>query len=101
MEMQVQHNEDTSVITIDKDQLLGVENVTFQVLIKNSIEAGSKNIMVDLSKVKFITSLGIEGFLHARATCKDKNVNFTLNNVNVHVMKVFQNLKLTDFFKIS
>ena len=99
--MHVQRNEDTSIIIIDKDQLLGVDNVTFQILIKKSIEAGSKNIMVDLSNVKFITSLGIEGFLHARATCKDKSVNFILNNVNAAVMKVLQNLRLTDLFNIS
>ena len=99
--MEVQHNKDNSIIFINKDQLLGTENVTFHALIKKSIDEGSKNITVDLSKVKFVTSLGIEGFLHARASCKDKNVNFTLKNVNDSVTKIFSTLKLTDLFNIK
>lgn len=101
MDMDVQYNEDTSTIIINKEQLLGTENVTFHALIKKSIDAGSKNITVDLSKVKFVTSLGIESFLHARASCKDKNINFTLKNVNESVMKIFSTLKLTDLFKLN
>jgi anti-anti-sigma factor len=99
--MQVQHNENTSIITIDKDQLLGIENETFQALIQNSIEAGSKNILVDLSSVKFITSLGIESFLHARITCENKNINLVLKNVNVPVMNILSTLRLTDLFNIN
>ena len=101
MEMHVQHNKDTSTIIIDKDRLLGIENETFQTMIQNSIEAGSKNILIDLSNVKFITSMGIESFLHARTACKNKNVNLNLKNVNVGVKNVLTNLKLTDIFIID
>ena len=101
MEMHVQHNKDTSIIIIDKDKLFGAENKTFQTLIQDLIEDGSKNISVDLSNVKLITSLAIESFIHACAYCKVKNVNFVLKNVNVAVKNVLSTLRLTDLIKIN
>ena len=101
MEFNIQNVGDASIITINKDQLLGVENQSFQILIQNSIEAGSKNIVVDLSKVKYVTSLGIESFIHARMVCKNNSVNFALKNVNSGVRDVLSTLKLTELFGIS
>ena len=101
MEFNIQNVGDASIITINKDQLLGVENHLFQTLIQNSIEAERKNIIVDLSNVKYVTSLGIESFIHAHATCKNKNINFTLKNVNAGIRNVLSTLKLTELFGIS
>ena len=101
MDMQVQHNGDTSTIIIHKEKLFGTENESFKTLIKDSIEAGSKNIVVDLSNVNFITSSGIESFVHACAVCKVKYVSFTLKNLTSHVKDVFSTLRLTDIMKID
>jgi anti-anti-sigma factor len=100
MQTHVENSEDTSVIIIDENQLLGVENKTFQTLVQNSIEQGIKNISVDLSNVKFISSWGIEGFLHAYKMCKNKNVDFSIKNVNATVMNVLSTLKLNEVIKI-
>ena len=100
MQTHVENSEDTSIIVIDENQLLGTENRIFQTIVQNSIEQGSKNISVDLSNVKFIASWGIEGFLHAQKTCRKSNVNFSLKNVNPTVMKVLSTLKLNDVIKI-
>jgi len=100
MATHVEFAEDTSIIIIDENQLLGIENETLQTLVQNSIKQGSKNILVDLSKVKFISSWGIEGFLHAHKTCMNNNVNFSLKNVNVTPLNVLSKLKLTDIFNI-
>lgn len=101
METHVDTSDGTSIIIIDENQLLGIENKTFQTLVQNSIEQGSKNISVDLSNVKFISSCGIEGFLHAYKTCTNNNVNFNLKNVNATVKDVLSKLKLTDIFNIT
>jgi len=100
MATHVEFAEDTSIIIIDENQLLGIENETLQTLVQNSIKQGSKNILVDLSKVKFISSWGIEGFLHAHKICMNNNVNFSLKNVNVTPLNVLSKLKLTDIFNI-
>jgi anti-anti-sigma factor len=101
METHVDTSDNTSIIIIDENQLLGIENEKFQTLVQNSIEQGSKNILVDLSHVKFISSWGIEGFLHAYKTCSNNNVNFNLKNVNVAIKNVLSKLKLNDIFNIA
>jgi anti-anti-sigma factor len=94
-------SENTSIIIIDENQLLGLDNNIFQTMVLSSIEEGSKNISVDLSNVKFISSLGIESFLHAYKTCTDNKVNFSLKNVNENVMNVLSALKLNDILNIT
>jgi anti-anti-sigma factor len=100
MEMHTQHTKDMSTIIIDKDKLLGFENETFQTMIQESIEEGSKNILIDLSAVKFISSLGIGYLVHAYTTCMNRNIIFSIKNVNRDIMNVLNHLKLTDIFNI-
>jgi len=101
METHIDTSDGTSIIIIDEKQLLGIENETFQTLVQHSIEQGIKNISVDLSNVKFISSWGIEGFLHAYKTCTNNNVNFSLKNVNEIIMHELSILKLTDIIHIT
>ncbi len=100
MHTRIENSDDTSIIVIEDNQLLGNENVVLQNLVQESIANGSKHISVDLSNVKFVSSWGIEGFLHAFTTCKNKNVNFSLRNVNTTVNNVLTTLKLTELIKI-
>jgi anti-anti-sigma factor len=101
MQTHVENSDNTSIIIIDENQLLGLENNILQKMILSSIEQGSKNISVDLSNVKFISSWGIEGFLHAYKTCTNNNVNFSLKNVNEIIMHELSILKLTDIIHIT
>ena len=101
MQTHVENSDNTSIIIIDENQLLGLENNILQKMVLSSIEQGSKNISVDLSNVKFISSWGIEGFLHAYKTCTNNNVNFSLKNVNEIIMNELSILKLTDIIKIT
>lgn len=100
METKIATSADTSIIVIYENQLLGIENESFQTIVKNSIKQGSKNILVDLSNVKFISSWGIEGFLHAFKTCTNNDIKFKLINVNDAVKDVLATLKLNKVFNI-
>jgi anti-anti-sigma factor len=100
MELHAEHSGDTSIIIIDKDKLIGIENETFQTLVQSSIDRGSKNISVDLSNVKFIASWGIGSLVHAYTTCNNKQVKFSIKDANASVMNVLNNLKLTMLFNI-
>jgi len=101
MEIRVEHIKDLSKIIIGKDKLIGSENETFQNLVQESIDKGSKNISIDLSKVEFISSWGIGLLVHAYTTCINRNVNFNLEGVNEQVMNVLNQLKLTRLFNIT
>ena len=96
MEIYAQDNQDGTLITVDNDKLIGIESEAFQNVVQNSIEKGSKNISIDLSKVEYISSWGI-GLL----SCHNKNIAFKLQGVNSQVMNVLSQLKLTTLFNIT
>lgn len=100
MDIQVEHSQDKSKIIINKNKLIGAENESFQNLVQESIDKGSKSISIDLSKVEFISSWGIGLLVHAYTTCITRNVSFNLEGVNEQVMNVLSQLKLTRLFNI-
>ncbi|MEJ2102942.1 MAG: STAS domain-containing protein [Ignavibacteriaceae bacterium] len=101
MEIHVEHSQDKSKIIIDKNKLIGAENESFQSLVQESIDKGSKSVSIDLSKVEFISSWGIGLLVHAYTSCINKNINFQLEGVNEQVMNVLNQLKLTRLFNIA
>jgi anti-sigma B factor antagonist len=100
MEIHAEHFRKKSIITIDTDKFIGTDNKTFQNLIQDSINKGSKNISVDLSKVKYISSWGIGGLVHAYTTCTNRKVKFDIESVDKNVMNVLHQVKLDTLFHI-
>ena len=94
------YNEDKSVIIVNQNELIGLHSAEFNNLIQESIDKVRKNISVDLSKVQFISSMGIGLLVHAYTTCAKKNIDFNLQGVNDHIMKVLNQVKLTQIFNI-
>ncbi len=92
---------DNTIITIDSDKLIGIESEIFQNVVQESIDKGSKNISVDLSKVEYISSWGIGLLVHAYTSCHNKNIGFSIQGVNSQVMNVLNQLKLTQLFNIA
>jgi anti-sigma B factor antagonist len=101
MEMRTEHNQDNSTIIIEKNKLIGIEGEEFQNLVQESIDKGSKNISVNLSKVDYITSWGIGILVHAYTTCTNRNVKFNLEGVSGNVMSVLHQIKLDKLISIS
>ncbi len=101
MEIDVKHYPDKSVIIINKNRLLGNENDTFQGLVQESIDKGSKNILVDLVNVEYIASWGIGILVHSYTTCTNKGIQFSLKGVNENVMNIIHQLKLDKLFIIN
>ncbi|HSD62167.1 MAG TPA: STAS domain-containing protein [Ignavibacteriaceae bacterium] len=101
MDIHAEHNNDNSLIIVDKNKLIGIESETLQNLVQESIDKGSKNVSIDLSKVEYVSSWGVGIIVHAYTTCHNKNVNFNLKGVNPHVMNVLSQLKLTEVLNIN
>lgn len=100
MGIQVEHNQDKSIILIEQNKLVGTEAETFHDLIQESVDKGSQSISVDLSKVEFMSSWGIGLLVHAYTTCSKKNIKFSLQGVNDQIMNLLQQIKLTELFNI-
>ena len=101
MEIHAEHYPDKSIIIVDKNKLIGVESETFQKLVQESIDKGSRTISIDLSKVDYVASWGVGLLVHAYTTCHNKNIRFEINGVNEKVMNVLSQLKLTEIFNIN
>lgn len=101
MEISVKHLNSKSVITVNNNKLIGAESEIIQNLVQESIDKGSKEISVDLSKVEYISSWGIGLLVHAYTTCHKKNISFEIEGVNSQVMAVLNQLKLTEILKIT
>ena len=91
---------DKSVIIIDKNKLIGIENELFQNIVQESIDKGSKDITVDLSNVEYIASWGVGLLVHAYTSCNNRNIKFNIKGVSGNVMSVLHQLKLNEIFNI-
>ena len=100
MEIHAEHFTNKSIITIDTDKFIGTDNESFQKLVEDSINKGSKNISVDLSNVKYISSWGIGGLVHAYTTCTNRSIKFDIKSVDKNVMHVLHQVKLDTLFNI-
>jgi anti-anti-sigma factor len=92
---------DKSIIIVDNNRFIGTENKTFQSLVQDSISKGTKSITVNLSKVKYIASLGIESLVHAYTTCTNRNIKFNIDGVGGNVLKIFHQVKLDTVININ
>ena len=101
MGMQAVYNQNGSVIFIDQKEWIGIQAEAFNNLIQESIDKLSKNISIDLSKVQFISSLGIGLLVRAYTTCKKRNIQFNLQGVNSQIIKVLNQVKLSQVFTIA
>ncbi|MCG6915659.1 STAS domain-containing protein [bacterium BMS3Abin03] len=100
MDIHAEHFPDKSVIIIDKNKLIGIENELFQNIVQESIDKGSKDITVDLSNVEYIASWGVGLLVHAYTSCNNRNIKFNIKGVSGNVMSVLHQLKLNEIFNI-
>jgi anti-sigma B factor antagonist len=94
MRITFQISDKYSVIKIDIDQLLGYEAQEFQDAILDSLEKNASVIIVDLSKVKYISSWGIGMLIHGLATTANRGGSFKIVGLADNVMQVFQKVKI-------
>jgi anti-anti-sigma factor len=100
MGIQAVYKVDNSIILIDQKELIGLQAETFNHLIQESVDKVCKKISIDLSKVQFISSLGIGLLVRAYTTCKKRNIQFNLQGVNSQIVKVLNQVKLAEIFNI-
>ena len=101
MDIHAEHFPDKSVIIIDKNKLIGIENELFQNIVQESIDKGSKDITVDLSNVEYIASWGVGLLVHAYTSCNNRNIKFNIKGVSGNVMSVLHQLKLNEIFNVT
>ncbi len=101
MNYHIEQNQGKSVIVFDVEKILGTEAAGIQNAVLDLIEQDNKTIVVDLSKVDYITSYGIGMLIYAHTTCTKRDINFYAVGVNEKVLEILKIVHLDKIFKIQ
>lgn len=99
MNVKISETENAVLITLEGEMMLGYEANDFHEAIKSSLEKKKKNVVVDLSEVKFITSWGIGILIHGYTTATNGGTSFKLAAVPEKVKETFSKIKIDSIFK--
>jgi anti-sigma B factor antagonist len=99
MKVNVNETEKAVIIKLEGEMMLGYEANEFHEAVRSSIEKNKKNVVVDLSEVKFISSWGIGILIHGYTTATNGGTNFMLAAVPKNVKETFQKIKVDSVFK--
>lgn len=85
----------SAILKFEVEQVLGYEGQEFQDILLGSLEKKINYVVIDLSKVKFISSWGIGMLMHGLATTVNRGGQFKIaclaDNV---VLEVFKKVKI-------
>lgn len=98
MNVNVNETEKAVIIKLEGEMMLGYEANDFHEAVRSSIEK-NKNVLVDLSEVKFISSWGIGILIHGYTTATNGGSKFGLVAVPENVKETFQKIKIDSIFR--
>jgi len=101
MEFHIEQQEDKSVVIIDKSNIVGPEAGGIQNAVLDLVEKDAKSIVLDLSKVAYISSYGIGMLIYAHTTCTKRNIKFQVVGVNEKVLEILRIVHLDKIFDIQ
>jgi anti-anti-sigma factor len=100
MDFHIEQQQDKSVIVFDKTNIIDPETGGIQNAVKDLVEKDVKSIVLDLSKVEYISSYGIGMLIYAHTTCTKRNIKFRVVGVNERVLDILKIVHLDKIFKI-
>ena len=96
--MKLEINETNGVYTVSIEGWVDTAVAPeFNEQIQPVMQNADKEIVIDCSKLEYISSSGLRSFLTLRKECAAKGGHITITNINDQVSKVF---KMTGFFNL-
>lgn len=99
MKVNISEMENAVIIKLEGEMMLGYEANEFHEAVRGSIEKNKKNIVVDMSAVKLISSWGIGILMYGYTTAANAESKFKLAAVPKNVSETFQKIKVNSIFK--
>jgi len=93
--------DDIAIVSLSGKFLAGSDGPYLRQKVKEFIDAGTKKLIIDFSEVPYIDSTGLGFLAGARVTAQNAAVRMVLSNLNVHVRKILDDVKLSQFFIIA
>lgn len=101
MRIEVRFQDDVAIMSLSGKFLAGGDGPFLRQKVKDLIEAGAKNMVIDFSGVPYIDSTGLGFLAGSRVTAQNAGVNMVLASVNEHVMRILDSVRLSQFFVIA
>ena len=92
---------DVAIVSLSGKFLAGSDGPYLRQKVKDFIDAGTKKLIIDFAEVPYIDSTGLGFLAGARVTAQNAAVRMVLSNLNVHVRKILDDVKLSQFFVIE
>jgi anti-anti-sigma factor len=93
--------DDTVIVSLSGKFLAGSDGPYLRQKIKDFVDAGTKKLIIDFSDVPYIDSTGLGFLAGARVTAQNAGTRMVLANLNPHVQKILDDVKLSQFFVIA
>ena len=91
---------DIAVVSLSGKFLAGSDGPYLRQKVKDFIDAGTTKLVIDFSKVPYIDSTGLGFLTGARITAQNAGARLVLVNLNTHVRRILDEVKLSQFFVI-
>jgi anti-anti-sigma factor len=99
--IEVRFQDDVAIMSLSGKFLAGGDGPFLRQKVKDLIEAGARNMVIDFSGVPYIDSTGLGFLAGSRVTAQNAGVNMVLASVNEHVMRILDSVRLSQFFVIA
>jgi anti-anti-sigma factor len=93
--------DDVAIVSLSGKFLAGSDGPYLRQKVKDFIDAGTRKLIIDFSEVPYIDSTGLGFLAGARVTAQNAAARMVLANLNAHVRKILDDVKLSQFFVIA
>ncbi len=100
MKVSTTEKEQFGILKFEIDKILGIEAGEFQESIVKLLDKNIRIIIIDLRRVKFVSSWGIGMLMHGMATTKNRGGEFMVAGLTENVAKTFKKLKISSVLDI-
>jgi anti-anti-sigma factor len=93
--------DDIVIVSLNGKFLAGSDGPYLRQKVKDFIDAGTRKLILDFSDVPYIDSTGLGFLAGARVTAQNAGARMVLANLNTHVQRILDDVKLSQFFVIA
>lgn len=101
MEYSIKKEEKYVILTLKEDKLDAVIAPDVKTELVNFQQEGFRNIILDLSHVKYIDSSGLSAILVGNRLCTNEKGSFVVSNSSDHVMKLITISQLQSILNLT
>jgi anti-anti-sigma factor len=93
--------DDVAILDLSGRFLAGSDGPYLRQKVKDLMDAGTLKLIIDFDDVPYIDSTGLGFLAGARTTVQTAGARMVLANLNPHVRKIMDEVKLTQFFMVA